>query len=169
MLLIFLLKKKGSPLEGFEGASSRLENQLAMEEKLGLNDKRTYQKFASRVESLKEKTFNFINNEVKSGKKVYVYGASTKGNTLLQYYGLGNKLITAAAERNPAKWGKLIVGSQIPIISEAEARKGADYFLALPWHFIDVFLKREKEFLDNGGKFIVPLPNFKVVGKYDLQ
>lgn len=162
------IKNKGAPLKGFEGSGSRLEDQLAMEDKLGLNDKRVYKEFASRVGSLKEKTVNFINNEVNSGKKVYVYGASTKGNTLLQYYGLDTKLITAAAERNPVKWGKLIVGSNIPIVSEAEARKNADYFLALPWHFIDGFLKREKDFLDNGGKFIVPLPDFKVISKYDL-
>lgn len=162
------IKNKGSSLEGFEGAKSRLEEQLAKEEKLGLNDKKVYQEFASRVEGLKEKTVNYIKKTVDSGKRVYVYGASTKGNTLLQYYGLDTKLITAAAERNPAKWGKLIVGSHIPIVSEEEARKDADYFLALPWHFIDGFVKREKDFLEKGGKFIVPLPDFKVIGKYDL-
>ena len=76
---------------------------------------------------------------------MYVYGASTKGNTLLQYFGLDHSLITAAAERNPDKWGKVTVGTHIPIISEEDARTAnPDYFLVLPWHFIEEFMIREK-------------------------
>lgn len=158
------IRKKGSSLKGFEGAEKRLQHYRTEEKELGLDNKKVYEEFASRVEDLKNKTYNFIKQEVEKGKKVYVYGASTKGNTLLQYYGLNNKLITAAAERNPAKYGRIIVGSGIPIVPEADARKDADYFLVLPWHFMDVFIKREADFLKNGGKFIVPLPEFKVVG-----
>jgi len=92
------------------------------------------------------------------------YGASTKGNTLLQYFGLDSSLITAIAERNPQKWGLRTVGTNIPIISEEEMREAQpDYLLVLPWHFISEFKERESEYLNKGGKFIVPCPKFKII------
>lgn len=120
--------------------------------------------FAKRLEDNRKRCVDFIKAEVAKGRKVYVYGASTKGNVILQYYGLDHTLITAAAERSPEKWGKYTVGSWIPIVSEEEARKAnPDYFLVLPWAFFDEFYKREKEWRSRGGKFIVPLPRFRVV------
>ena len=102
--------------------------------------------------------------EKAKGKSIYIYGASTKGNTLLQYYGIGNDLVSAAAERNEDKWGKRTPGTNIPIISEEKARsQNPDYFLVLPWHFKDEFIKRESKFLENGGHFIFPLPEFQVI------
>ena len=84
----------------------------------------------------------------------------------MQYYGLDTRLITAAVEKSPEKYGKYTIGSWIPIISEEEARKNKpDYFLVLPWAFFDEFYKREQSWLDGGGKFIVPLPDFRIVGK----
>ncbi|MFH1423755.1 MAG: class I SAM-dependent methyltransferase [Candidatus Nealsonbacteria bacterium] len=139
------------------------------EKKLKLLDKKTYKDFASRVISLGKKLSSFIKKEVKSGKKVYVYGASTKGNTLLQFYNLDRTLIKAAAERNPKKWGKKTVATLIPIISEEQARgEHPDYFLILPWHFLKEFIRRERNYLQAGGKFIVPLPDFKIIGRKDL-
>jgi NDP-4-keto-2,6-dideoxyhexose 3-C-methyltransferase len=121
-------------------------------------------KFTRRIEDNRRRCVEFIKTEVAKGKKIYVYGASTKGNVILQYYGLDNTLITAAAERSPEKWGKYTIGSWIPIISEEEARRHQpDYFLVLPWAFFDEFYQREKEWRQAGGKFIVPLPEFKVV------
>jgi hypothetical protein len=123
-----------------------------------------YQEFATWVERLKNDVVSFIEKQVDLGKKVYIYGASTKGNTLLQYYGLDHTLITAAAERNPEKWGKVTVGTHIPIISEEAARSSRpDYFLVMPWHFIDEFISREKNFLFSGGRFILPLPHFSLI------
>lgn len=120
--------------------------------------------FAKRLEKNRKLCVDFIKGEVAKGKKVYVYGASTKGNVILQYYGLDHTLITAAAERSPEKWGKYTIGSWIPIVSEDEARKAnPDYFLVLPWAFFDEFYKREKEWRSRGGKFIVPLPEFRIV------
>jgi len=120
--------------------------------------------FKARIDKNKELCSNFIKKEVSSGKTVYVYGASTKGNVILQYYGLDNSLITAAAERSPEKWGKFTVGTWIPIVSEQEAReKQTDYFLVLPWAFFDEFYERESQWREKGGKFIVPLPDFRVV------
>ena len=99
------------------------------------------------------------------GKTIHVYGASTKGNTILQYAGIDHTLIDAAADRNPDKWGSETIGTRIPIISEEESRaRKPDYYLALPWHFLDEFLEREQAFLDAGGKFIVPLPEVRTIG-----
>ncbi len=121
--------------------------------------------FSERLRRNRDACVAFIKAEVAKGKTVYVYGASTKGNVILQYYGLDASLITAAAERSPEKWGKYTVGSWIPIVSEEEARKAQpDYFLVLPWAFFDEFYKREQAWRDKGGKFIVPLPEFRVVG-----
>ena len=120
--------------------------------------------FKDRVDRNRDLCVNFIRNEVEKGKVVYVYGASTKGNTILQYYGLDSSLITAAAERSPEKWGKYTVGSWIPIVSEEEARAAdPDYFLVLPWAFFDEFYMREEKWRKGGGQFIVPLPDFRVV------
>jgi len=120
--------------------------------------------FKARIDHNRDLCLKFIEQEVKAGKKVWVYGASTKGNVILQYYGLDTRLITAAAERSPEKWGKYTVGSWIPILSEEEARKAQpDYFLVLPWAFFDEMYEREKEWRAKGGKFIVPLPEFRVV------
>lgn len=122
-----------------------------------------YGAFAKRVEANRKKTVDFIAREVAKGKKVYGYGASTKGNTILQYYGLDAKLITAIADKSPEKWRKHTVGTNIPIMSEEQARKKADYFLVLPWAFIEAFIKRERIWLKRGGKFIVSIPEFKVI------
>ena len=121
-------------------------------------------KFFSRVEQNKLKTVNFIKKEVGRKKKVFLYGASTKGNTLLQYYKLNNKLIPFAAERSPEKWGKYTIGTGIKIISEEQARRmKPDYYFVMPYAFISEFKKREKKWLKGGGKFILPYPKFKIV------
>jgi NDP-4-keto-2,6-dideoxyhexose 3-C-methyltransferase len=121
--------------------------------------------FGERLRRNKDACVSFIKQEVAKGKTVYVYGASTKGNVILQYYGLDASLITAAAERSPEKWGKYTVGTWIPIVSEEDARRAQpDYFLVLPWAFFNEFYAREQAWRDKGGKFIVPLPEFRVVG-----
>lgn len=134
---------------------------IAFEEKFTLEDIKA---FGRRMEENRDRCVDFIKQEVAKGKKVYIYGASTKGNVILQYYGLDPALITAAAERSPEKWGKYTVGSWIPIVSEEEARRAKpDYFLVLPWAFFKEFYEREKDWLAGGGRFIVPLPEFRVV------
>jgi SAM-dependent methyltransferase len=134
------------------------------ENKLKLNNKKIYLDFAKRIKNNKQKALEFITNENKKGKLIYLYGASTRGNTLLQYFEINNKLIKKAVERNPEKWGKIIASVGIPIISEQQARKDKpDYMLVLPWFFKDEFLKREKKFLESGGHFIFPLPNLRII------
>jgi NDP-4-keto-2,6-dideoxyhexose 3-C-methyltransferase len=165
------IRHKGcKSIKPFKLAKERLKKVEDEEIKLGLHNRKVYDDFAKRIEKIKDKIYNFIKKEVEKGKKVYVYGASTRGNTLLQYCGIDNKLIKAAAERNPAKWGKKTVGTWIPIISEEQARKEKpDYFLVLPWAFIKEFVEREKEFLESGGKFIVPLPEPRIISSNGIH
>jgi len=158
------IKHRGTKINSFPDAEKRVNENRKIESKLRLDEIKPYNEFANRIENAKEATCKFVRDEVKKGKKIYLYGASTRGNTLLQYFGLTNELIIAAADRDPNKWGKYTVGSSIPIKSEESARKEKpDYFLVLPWAFIKTFQKREKNFLQSGGKFIVPLPEFKIV------
>ncbi len=127
-------------------------------------------RFAKEVEALKDETVILLDELRAEGKTVLGYGASTKGNTLLQYYGIGPELLPAIAERNPDKWGKVTVGTHIPIISEEEMReRRPDYLFTLPWHFIDGFVQRESEFIARGGKFIVPLPALRLSGGESCQ
>jgi len=133
---------------------------IAFDEKFTLED---ILDFGRRIRENRDRCVAFIRRETALGKKVYVYGASTKGNVILQYYGLDAKVITAAAERSPEKWGKYTVGTWIPIVSEEEARLAQpDYFLVLPWAFFKEFYVREEAWRQKGGKFIVPLPEFRV-------
>ncbi len=146
-------------------AAARIAELRRRESELHLDDSKAYLDFAARVDEIKRQVSGFIKQQVSENKVVYVYGASTKGNTILQYMGLDNSLIKAAAERNPDKWGKVTVGTRIPIISEAEARSAnPDYFLVLPWHFLKEFTEREKEYLASVGRFIIPCPHFALIG-----
>jgi hypothetical protein len=114
---------------------------------------------------LKDETIGFIQQAKSEGKSVWGYGASTKGNTLLQWFGLDSTMIDGIAERNPDKFGLKTIGTDIPIYSEEEMRlANPDYLLILPWHFIYEFSKREREYLNRGGKFIVPCPVFEIIG-----
>lgn len=120
--------------------------------------------FYSKIQFLKAEVTSFIRGEVKKGKKIWAYGASTKGNTLLQYFDLDRTLISGISERQSRKCGLKTIGSEIPIFSEEEARiENPDYMLVLPWHFIKEFKDREKSYLKAGGKFIVPCPNFEII------
>jgi len=140
-----------------------ISRSIVYKEKAGLPEIR---KFIQRIKLNKKKCLYFLNNVVKKGEKIIIYGASTKGNTLLQYYGIDNKLIEFAAERSPEKWGKYTIGSGIKIISENKARKlNPNYFFVMPYSFIREFVKREKKWLKGGGKFILPYPNFRIIKK----
>ena len=155
-------RKIGSRTKSAHGAAERVQ-QVRDSEK-GFESKKVYLDFFNRLEENKKKCVDFIKQEAARGKRVWVYGASTKGNVILQYYGLGPELIEGASERSQFKWGKYTVGSMIPIYSEEEARqRKPDYFLVLPYAFFNEFYEREKEWREKGGKWIVPLPKFKIV------
>lgn len=165
-----LIRNRAADQEAFgdeayrKQAAERVSGLRAGEAELGLDHATPYLEFAKRVQGIKRQVQEFVSDQVRRKKRVFVYGASTKGNTMLQYFGLDHSVIDAAAERNPDKWGKVTVGTRIPIISEEEARAAKpDYFLVLPWHFIEEFKLRERDYLSTTGKFIVPLPQFVLI------
>lgn len=122
--------------------------------------------FKKDCERIRDSVKSFINSCKIARRSVAVYGASTKGNTILQYFGLNNSQIDFAAERSPEKFGLVTVGSNIPIVSEEEARqRRPDYFFVLPYAFVDEFVKREQEWLNSGGTFIVPFPTPRLIRK----
>jgi SAM-dependent methyltransferase len=166
------IKKKKSDVATFATApyrdvcNVRVESLIKWEKGLKLDKEEIWLDFYNRIEALKKETVDFIKAEKAKGKVICGYGASTKGNTLLQYFGLDNTLIDAIAERSHYKFGLKTIGTNIPILSEEDVRAmNPDYMLVLPWHFIAEFVKREDEFLSKGGKFIVPCPNFQIIGK----
>lgn len=147
-------------------AHMRVDSILNYEKSLQLGKKKIYLDFWKEIIKLKKQTVTFIKKEKRKGKIIWGYGASTKGNTLLQWFGLDNTLIDGIAERSEAKYGLKTAGTNIPILSEADMRKAKpDYLLVLPWHFIDEFKKRETDFLKRGGRFIVPCPRFEIIGE----
>lgn len=138
---------------------------LEQEQNWGLDTPKPYRQFEERVFKHRADLQRLIRALVDDGKRVLGYGASTKGNVLLQFCGFGPTEIPAIAEVNPDKFGVWTPGTLIPIVSEAEARAmRPDYFLVLPWHFKDGIVQREKEFLAAGGKLIFPLPEIEIVG-----
>ena len=140
-----------------------IKKSIVYKEKTSLND---IKKFVKRVKENKKKCLNFLEKCQIKGENVFIYGASTKGNTLLQYYGINSKMISYASERSPEKWGKFTIGTGIKIISEKKARNlNPNYFFVMPYGFIKEFIVREKKWLRNGGKFILPYPNFKILNK----
>ena len=163
------LMKKGADKTKFRNqqkrdvANFRVESILAYEESLKLNDPKVYTDFYNQICELRQKTVDFITQQKASGKTIWGYGASTKGNTLMQWYGLDNSHIDAIAERSEYKFGLLTAGTNIPIHSEALMRQEQpDYLLILPWHFITEFCDRETDYINAGGRFIVPCPQFMV-------
>jgi hypothetical protein len=145
-------------------AEALIARTLEQESRHGLGDLTTYKAFASRITDHREKLLSFLRSLHQQGKKVFGYGASTKGNVLIQYCGIDSRLIPRIAEVNQDKFGAYTPGSRIPIVSEADVRKlKPDYLLVFPWHFKSGILQREQQFLREGGRFIFPLPNLDVI------
>jgi cyclopropane fatty-acyl-phospholipid synthase-like methyltransferase len=148
-----------------EGPDAEALQQLRIREfEMALDSAEPYDRFAAATIAVRDELTALCRRLVEEGQTIHVYGASTKGNTILQYAGLDSSLIPYAADRNPEKHGSETIGTKIPIISEEQSRElRPDYYLALPWHFLDEFLQRESEFLERGGRFIVPMPTVRIV------
>jgi len=133
---------------------------------LELDTDKPYTDFQNRIAILKKDLHDLLVKLKNEGKKVHIYGASTKGNTILQWCGVDKNLVEYAAERNPDKYGARTLGTDIPIISEEESRAmNPDYYLVLPWHFKDEFIEREKVALEKGTAFIFPVPKVEILKK----
>jgi len=146
--------------------SEKVAKAIAEEDALGYRHLDIYAVFAQNVLKHKQDMLMLFKDIKLQGKTVFGYGASTKGNVLLQYCGFTTEDIPCIAEVNQDKFGSFTPSTLIPIISEKEARaKHPDYFLVLPWHFRDGIVERESEFLESGGKLIFPLPKIEIVSK----
>ena len=151
--------------------SSRVSNVSAVEELLsherrsGFDSLAVYENFRERVFRHRDELAKTLQAALSRGKKILGYGASTKGNVILQFCGLTPKQLPAIAEVNPDKFGCYTPGTLIPIISEQEAHAlRPDAFVVFPWHFRENLLEREAAYLASGGEMIFPLPKIEVVG-----
>ncbi|MBU2616340.1 MAG: class I SAM-dependent methyltransferase [Nanoarchaeota archaeon] len=159
------VRLKGSKIPQSDEAKRRLDNLKEFEESTRLNDPETYHAFARRINSIKEELVSFLTEEKRKGKTICGLGASTRGNTTLQYFGLTSELIDCIFDKNPDKEGKRTVGSLIPVTSPKNiGRYNPDYQLVLIYHIFKGVGEDEKRFVENGGKFILPLPKIKIIG-----
>jgi NDP-4-keto-2,6-dideoxyhexose 3-C-methyltransferase len=151
-------------------ASSHVTNQAAVERlqgaetELGLESLNVFEQFSGRISNHRADLRRFLDDSRDRKLRVMGYGASTKGNVILQYCGITVQDIPYIAEVNEDKFGAFTPGTKIPIISEQEARRlSPDAFLVLPWHFRDHILRRERHFIESGHSIVFPLPTVEVV------
>ena len=148
----------------YSECTEEIEKTLERESKMGLDTAKPFNILSDNIKKHKAELTSLLKTLNDKGKKVLGYGASTKGNVILQYCGITNKDIPYIAEVNEDKFGKYTPYTLIPIISETEAKAmNPDYFLVLPWHFRDTIIKREGNYLKNGGKIIFPLPKIEII------
>ena len=141
------------------------ELQWLLEEEKILGMREAVLQFSLRAEDHRLSLYSLLSDIAENNKSIIGYGASTKGNVILQYCAIGSDLVSHVAEINSDKYNCYTPGSNIPIIPETEARlMKPDYMLVLPWHFKQGIIKREREYLNNGGKLIFPFPYVEVVG-----
>lgn len=160
------IRFKGSKIVQTPEAKIRLENLVDAEKEMGLDTTKPYIEFANRIKTIKNELIGFLTKEKAKGKNICALGASTRGNTTLQYFGLTPKLIDCIFDRNPDKEGKKAVGSLIPVTSPDNIGKyNPDYQLVLIWHIFKGVGEDEKKFVKKGGKFILPLPNIRIIDK----
>ena len=142
----------------------KISELLSLEKAMGINTSKPFDEFRKRVFIHREDIILKLEKIRKENKTVFGYGASTKGNVILQYCGFTKNDIPYFAEVNADKFGAFTPQTNIPIISEQQAKEmNPDYFLVMPWHFRDNIIMREKEIINSGTKFIFPLPFIEVV------
>ena len=163
------IRHAGSKIKTPKGAEKRIADLVEHEKKIGVDEIGAYREFVARINKIKTELIALLEREVKSGKTIFIYGASTRGLVVLQYCQIDKRLITAATDKNPDKWGKYIVGTGIPIVPIEEYRKRhPDYLFVLPYHFIKEIAQQERQFLVGGGKLIVAIPRVTVIDKSSI-
>ena len=136
---------------------------LKFEKKYKVDKIKTYINFNKKIDRIRDLTLKKINSIVSQKKVIHGYGASTKGNVILQYFNINNKIIEYISDRNPFKVNRYTPGTKIKIISEKKSRSlKPDYYFVLPWHFKKEILVREKEIRRKKTKFIFALPEFSI-------
>lgn len=144
--------------------STAIDAMRQRESDMALDTPAPYDAFTARIDDLRARTRALLSRLHDEGASIWLYGASTKGNVLLQHYGIDHEWIKGAVEVNAEKFGHRTPGTGIPIVNEADilAQK-PDYFLVMPWHFRDNILARADQYRAAGVKFIFPLPELEVV------
>lgn len=156
---IFVSKKESA----YE-VNKNVNRLISLEINKGLHQIETYKNFASNVGKLKKDLLDLLQRLKSENKKVIGYGAAAKGNTLLNYYGIGTDLIQFIADLNPMKQEKFTPGTHIPIYGpEKIYETRSDYMLILAWNFADEIMKQQSKFKELGGKFIIPIPEVKII------
>ncbi len=144
--------------------SQRVDALLKYEADLKLAELNTYQAFANRVLSVKYKLLDFMLQAKQQGKSIAAYGAAAKGNTLLNYCGIGTDFIDYVADKNPTKQNRLLPGTRIPVVSPEMINKTKpDYLLILPWNIKEEVVEQMKVIRDWGGQFVIPIPSVEVL------
>ena len=144
--------------------TSKVDKLLAQETADGFDTAEPFQRLSQAMQSHREELLRFLEGSLSEGRRVFGYGASTKGNVILQYCGIDRQLLSCVAEVNPDKFGSFTPGTLIPIVSEADARQAEPHaFLVLPWHFRRNIVQKETAFLAAGGNLVFPLPKLEIV------
>ena len=147
-----------------------IEKLINKERSIGIDKIEYYNSFSQNIKKIKKNLKKKITKLIKNNKKIYILGASTKGNTILQYLDIDSKMIQYAIERNKDKIGAETIGSKIKIIGESILKKNPpEFMLVLPWHFKKEILKREKNYIKNGGTLIFPLPKVHTINNKNIK
>ena len=143
---------------------SSVQELIRLEQEKGLFDTAAYFLCAERVKLIREELSVFLKGLKARGRKIAAYGASAKGNILLNYCGLGPETIDFVVDDTPAKQGKFYPGNHLPIVSkDALQREKPDYLLLLAWNFADELMKNTAEYGLLGGRWVIPIPALQVV------
>jgi len=155
----FYLRRSGEPTQAVDAFMQK-------EHDAQLFSRATYEAHADRVKGIRRDLMQLLERLKSEGKSIAGYGAPAKGNTLLNYYGIGPDMLDFIADRNTLKHGRLTPGMRIPVVSpEQIIEKKPDYLLMLAWNFRDEILSQQQAYLDGGGKFIIPIPNVEIISK----
>ena len=147
-----------------EKISSSVQSLLTDEKTVGIDKLDYYRNFASQVQKVKDSLLNFLSYEKSTGKRIAAYGAAAKGSTLINHVGIGKEFIDFVVDRNTYKQGKYMPGKKLPIYApERLLEELPDYVLLLAWNFADEILQQQVEFRKKGGKFIIPVPELKII------
>ena len=150
--------------QGLATVGHHVEEFLDREERFGLSRCETYLDFGQKVESFKSKFLAMLRQLKHEGKRLAAYGAPAKGNTLLNYCGIGVDLVEFTVDRNPHKQNLLLPGSHIPIRPpEALVQERPDYVVILPWNISEEIIDQRQDYLTAGGKFIIPVPEPRII------
>ena len=148
----------------YKNNNKKINKILSEEMKSKLDKANTFNDFFKLINVQKKKLLKLINKIIKKKEIIHGYGASTKGNVLLQYFGISSNKISYIADRNPQKVNLYTPGTKIKIVSELFSRMcKPNYYLVLPWHFKKEIILREKRAIKGGSRFIFPLPKMKIV------